>query len=167
MASPAKDKGQDLNRSRVIAGLVVWDATSERFAKSERVRVPARSILPCSRPGLVSVSVKKTLLLKIILLARYAFRAPTQWLESSFCCRIAGQRLTQEECLFHRHRYQSRPFEGPREQHGRQSPPGHGAPVRPGGHCFDLFDALALSCNFYAPVCGARTARQTWHPWSC
>ena len=29
-----------------------------------------------------------------------AFKAPHRGLESSFCCRIAGQRLAQRQCMF-------------------------------------------------------------------
>ena len=34
-----------------------------------------------------------------------AFKTPNQGLESSFCCCFAGQRISEKECFFHRHRY--------------------------------------------------------------
>ena len=58
---------------------------------------------------LLSVSVKKTLLQKMIQVGISVFRAPNQGLESSFCCWTAGQGLAQKECYFHRHRYLSHP----------------------------------------------------------
>ena len=47
----------------------------------------------------------KTLLGRRRPLGRWPLRAPDQGLESTFCCRVAGQGLAQKECLFHRHRY--------------------------------------------------------------
>ena len=45
----------------------------------------------------VPVSVKKTLLRRGVHIGRFALRAPNQGLESSFCCRIAGQGLVQKD----------------------------------------------------------------------
>ena len=50
------------------------------------------------------VSVKKKLLRMGKHVGVLAFRAPTQGLESCFCCWTAKQGLAPKECLFHGHR---------------------------------------------------------------
>ena len=54
---------------------------------------------PCLvlRSPQIPVSVKKTLLRKIIDIGILAFRAPNQRLDCSFCCRVAGRGLAEKE----------------------------------------------------------------------
>ena len=50
------------------------------------------------------LSLLLLLLLSLLLLVSYVFGAPSQGLDSSFCRRMTGRRLTWKECSFHRHR---------------------------------------------------------------
>ena len=54
---------------------------------------------------MIPAPVKKTLLWRREPSGERALKAPNLEEDRSFCCWIAGQRLAQKECFFHRHRY--------------------------------------------------------------
>ena len=96
---PRLDPKQNYAQFRLLCFISHWDDP----------RPPGEILSQGPTKILIPVSVKKTLLRKMIGMGTLAFRAPNQGLESSFCRWVAGQRLAWKECIFHRHRYVMNP----------------------------------------------------------